>query len=95
MIYHDLSYTTENVERVLGIQWCLKTERFKFKLTLPDKSNTRQGIISIFASIYDPLGLIALFTLRGKQILQTLGHQNMNWGDPLENDLRQRWKNGH
>ena len=91
-LVHDLSYKIDNVERVLGIQWCVKTDRFKFKLTLPDRPNTRRGILSIVASIYDPLGLIAPFTLRGKQILQTMCHQNMNWDDPLENDLLQRWE---
>ena len=91
-LVHDLSYKIANVERVLGIQWCVKTDRFKFKLTLPDRSNTRRGIPSIVASIYDPVGLIAPFTLRGKQILQTMCHQDMNWDHPLENDLLQRWE---
>ena len=91
-LVHDLSYKTENVERFLGIQWCVTTDRFKFRLTLPNRPNTRRGIISIVASIYDLLGLIAPFTLRGKHILQTLCHQKMNWDDPHENDLLHRWK---
>ena len=60
-------------------------------MMMQEKPLTRRGVLSTVASIYDPLGLIAPFTLRGKQILQNMCQQNMTWDDPLDGDLLHKW----
>ena len=87
----ELYFDDDNLERVLGLQWCTETDTFQFKLRLREKPLTRRGILSTVASIYDPLGLIAPYTLLGKQILQRMCREEMSWDDPLEGELYQSW----
>lgn len=44
---------------------------------------TRRGILCTIASVYDPLGFVAPFILRGKQILQQLCQEKVEWDEPL------------
>ena len=56
----DLNYD----ELPIGVQWCVESDTFRFRITNKDKPLTRRVILSIVSSIYDPLGFAALFTLR-------------------------------
>jgi len=58
------------MERALGVQWCIQSDTFQFRITLKDRPCTRRGILSTVSSIYDPLGFIAPVLLEGKSILQ-------------------------
>ena len=79
------------IERALGIQWCIVSDEFHFRVTLAVKPKTRRGILSTVASIFDPMGYIVPFTLIGKQILQDMCRENVGWDDPLSEDLATRW----
>ena len=80
-----------SIERALGIQWCVSSDEFQFCISIPAKPKTRRGILSTVASIYDPMGYIAPFTLVGKQILQEMCRENMAWDEPLSEHLGLRW----
>ena len=67
-----LSYVDLPIARALGVQWCVKSDTFKFCITVKDKPVMRRGILSIVSSIYDQLGFAALFTLAAKKLLQDL-----------------------
>ena len=68
----DLDFLNDDlpIERALGVQWCVESDTFKFRITLKDKPLTRRGILSTVSSVYDPLGFLAPFLMVGKQILQ-------------------------
>ena len=68
----NLNYDELPIERALGVQWCVESETFRFRITNKNKPLTRIGILSIVSSIYDPLGFAAPFTLRAKKLLQDL-----------------------
>ena len=53
----DLNFGDLPIKRVLGIQWCVNSDTFQFRLDLKDQPTTRRGILSTIASIYDPFGL--------------------------------------
>lgn len=53
----DLNRDLLPPERVLGVEWNIENDVFKFRITLKDKPLTRRGILSTVSSIYDPLGL--------------------------------------
>lgn len=53
------------LERALGVQWCVSSDDFQFRVTVKKHSMTRRGVLSTVASIYDPLGFVAPFVLRG------------------------------
>ncbi|XP_070567346.1 uncharacterized protein [Ptychodera flava] len=87
----DLNHDSLPIERVLGIQWCVETDTFKFNIQAKDKPATRRGILSTVASIYDPLGFLAPFVLIGKRVLQEMCQKNISWDEPLPGNLRPLW----
>ncbi|XP_053186963.1 uncharacterized protein LOC128370707 [Scomber japonicus] len=89
---HDLNPGSASVEHALGIQWLIESDSFSFNINLKDKPDTRRGILSVIASLYDPLGFVAPFVLSGKCILQELCRRNVGWDDLLPDELRPRWE---
>ena len=53
---------------------------------------SRRGVLSTVASIYDPLGFVAPFVLLGKQILQQMCRDKLDWHEPLSSELKPRWE---
>ena len=79
-------------DRILRIQWKVKEDQITFNVQIPDKTFTRRGILSIFASLYDPLGFVAPVLLGAKRLLQTLCNQNLGWDQPIRENELGRWK---
>eukprot|EP00057_Strongylocentrotus_purpuratus_P017851 XP_011672325.1 PREDICTED: uncharacterized protein LOC105442158 [Strongylocentrotus purpuratus] len=73
----------DQVERALGIVWNVATDAFCFRISLKEKPMTRRGILSIVASLYDPLGFVAPVVLDGKRILQEMCRSGLGWDDPV------------
>ena len=90
----DLNLTFDDLpaERALGIQWHIESDCLKFNVNLKDQPATRRGILSMVASLYDPLGFVAPFLLIGKGVLQEMCRQGTGWDDPLTEELRPRWE---
>ncbi|XP_067934975.1 uncharacterized protein [Watersipora subatra] len=89
----DLDLTSEPLppERSLGVLWDTNTDHFTFKHEVPSKPDTRRGVLSSVASVFDPLGLISPFTLKGRMILQDTCKGNSEWDAPLDSTLLKRW----
>lgn len=83
----DLALGEPLMERALGVQWCISADEFQFRITVKEHPMTRRGILRTIASVYDPLGFVAPFILRGKQILQQLCQEKVGWDEPLSDDL--------
>ena len=81
------------VERTLGILWCIESDTFQFQIILNECPLTWHGILSTVCSMYDPLGYISPVILVGKQILQEMCADNLDWNDPLPEKLHSRWEN--
>lgn len=62
----DLNCDLLPPEHVLGVEWNIENDAFKFRITLKDKPLTRHGILSTVSSVYDPHGFAAPFLLQGK-----------------------------
>ncbi|XP_050390455.1 uncharacterized protein LOC126809746 [Patella vulgata] len=88
----DLTIDDLPTERALGIEWCIESDAFRFRIKLSDKPLTRRGILSIISSIYDPLGFISPLLLVGKQVLQEMCRLNTGWDDVIPEDLLPRWQ---
>ena len=41
----DLNYDDLPIERALGVQWCVESDTFNFRITIKDKPLTRRGIL--------------------------------------------------
>ena len=88
----DLDRDSLPVERALGIQWCIESDVFQYKIALKDRPCTRRGMLSMISSIYDPLGFLAPVLLEGKRLLQMLCRDKIDWDDPVSDHVRSRWE---
>jgi len=87
----NLSRDELPVERTLGVQWNVKSDILSFEIQERQRPDTCRGILSMVASIYDPIGFISPFVLEGKAILQEMCKRGMSWHDPIPNELLPRW----
>ena len=83
--------STDLSERVLGVQWDLKGDCFKFELCLKEKPVTRRGILSAVSSLFDPLGFAAPVVLTAKLLLQDLCRRKFAWDEALPCEDERTW----
>lgn len=79
------------LERALGLQWCIESDSFKFKMEIQQRPVTRRGMLSVASSVYDPLGFVAPVVLPAKIMLQELCRRNYGWDETVPQDILQRW----
>ncbi|XP_072389402.1 uncharacterized protein [Diabrotica undecimpunctata] len=85
--------------KVLRICWNSHSDMFS--ISLPDISSepkyTKREVLSIIASIFDPLGLINPITVSAKLLMQKIWICNLNWDDKLTGEISSEWSNflGH
>ena len=78
-------------DQVLGVLWNIEDDAFGFKVALKSKPMTRRGVLSALSSVYDPLGFVTPFLLKGKQILQRLCEQSLKWDEELPKETAVEW----
>lgn len=88
----DLDRDQLPLERALGLQWCVETDSFKFKLEVKRQSFTRRGMLSVTSSVYDPLGFLAPVMLSAKMMQQELCRRGCGWDDAIPQDILCQWK---
>lgn len=59
---------------------CVEADEFQFRAVVKKNPLTRRGVFSIVASVYDPLGFVALYVLVCKLILQELRRDKSKLG---------------
>ena len=82
-------------ELTLGLQWNPEQDAFVFDITLPDKPLTRRGLLSMTASLYDPLGFVCPVTLIPKKIQQQLCKMELEWDEYIPEKVAEevvKWK---
>ncbi|XP_056001985.1 uncharacterized protein LOC125664373 [Ostrea edulis] len=89
----DLDHDTLPMERALGVQWCVESDAFCFKIEVKEQPLTRKGILSMISSVFDPLGFLAPFVLRAKKILQNFSKLQLGWDDEIPENLAIQWNN--
>nr|XP_054587464.1 uncharacterized protein LOC129152993 [Nothobranchius furzeri] len=88
----DMSLSLPHIERALGVEWCVSSDTFKFRVQVKANPLTRRGVLSTVASIYDPLGFIAPFVLLGKQVLKQMCKDKVDWDEEIPDYLRPQWE---
>ena len=81
---------------VLGLEWNTIADEFVLRFDdLLSKCSameqTKRNLLSVSASIYDPLGLIAPITARIKTIFQILCKDKLNWDDIIPPNIALVW----
>ena len=75
--------------KTLGVIWQADNDIFTFKANPPavDFKFTKRNILSKVATLFDPLGFIAPYTIRGKLLLQEMWTAGLDWDDQLDEEL--------
>lgn len=88
----DMALGEPYLERALGVQWCVKSDEFQFRVVVEENPITRRGVLATVASVFDLLGFVAPFILAGKKILQQMCHEKVSWDDLLPRYLQPHWE---
>ena len=83
----DLCHDVLTVQCSLGTYLCIETDTTGFRIELKDKPLTCRRICLSVSSVYDPLGIVAPVILVGKQLLQELCHDGIEWDDPVPSNV--------
>lgn len=89
----DIAFHDSKLERVLGIHWHIDSDTLRFCFHPNNQPAIRRGIVSMVASLYDPLGFISPFVLTGKRVLQETCKKGTSWDHSLSSDLKPVWDN--
>lgn len=87
----DFDQESLAIERALGVQWCIRSDQFKFHVNIQQRPLTRRGILSMMSSVYDPLGMLSPVILPAKNILQELCRLRTGWDEAVTDHLAQQW----
>lgn len=78
-------------KKALGVQQNVEDDPFGFR-GVTVKAETRRGILSYVASVYDPLGMAAPMVLPGKRFLQELCRIGHCWDEKLPKERLTAWR---
>ncbi|XP_021951196.1 uncharacterized protein LOC110848321 [Folsomia candida] len=89
------------VERVLGLHWDTTEDCWSFPINFKKMQSqvingethpTKRQILGVVMSIFDPIGLIAHYTVKGKMLLQAVWRSGYGWDDEITGECLDNWK---
>ena len=85
----DLDRSQLPCTKTLGVWWLADPDVFTFKETAPDDSMvyTKRNFLKKIATLFDPIGFLAPFTIRAKMLLQDMWTKGLDWDDELTEPL--------
>ena len=81
-------------EKVLGVSYSFQSDDFTIRIGCRAKESvsTRREMLSLVASVFDPLGLVAPGLLKGKIIFQKATALSLDWDDPLPEEIHDEFE---
>ncbi|XP_058449120.1 uncharacterized protein LOC131429087 [Malaya genurostris] len=87
-------------ERVLGLLWSTETDELYFstmmstEISLVDDNQrpTKRQILKCLMGFFDPLGLLSLFHIHGKMLLQDVWRSGIEWDELVSDRIFERWQ---
>ena len=75
--------------KTLGVWWSADDDVFTFKENAPgdDMSYTKRNFLQKIATLFDPIGLLAPYTVRAKLLLQEMWTAGLEWDEELGDTL--------
>ncbi|XP_055600806.1 uncharacterized protein LOC129749761 [Uranotaenia lowii] len=87
--------------KILGLTWLPKSDVFKYNFNNPDIPNstvlTKRKVLSVIATLFDPLGLLGAAITTAKIFMQQLwtlrnsDDQRLDWDQPLPPTVGEDW----
>ncbi|XP_062538392.1 uncharacterized protein LOC134206680 [Armigeres subalbatus] len=91
----------QHAERILGMKWTPQEDIFTFALNFRGDIQpfidgtsipTKRQVLRVVMSIFDPLGLAAVFVIHGKCLIQEIWRASIGWDDLIPEELRETWR---
>ena len=79
------------VERVLSVSWDTNSDCFVYEVVKRNIADTRRKMLSLIASLFDPIGFLAPFLVRANILLQRMWQCGIGWDDVLPSELLEEW----
>ena len=96
----NIDETSAYVTKLLGMYWNPMGDAFEFKRSFDDLMTrmtefgdrpTKREALSTLMKIFDPLGLISKYVVRGKWILQDIWRERVEWDEKIPENLADEW----
>ena len=82
---------------ILGLYWNTAEDRICLIPKPLDSTSssvvTKRSILQDSSRVYDPLGFLSPVTIHAKLLMQELWQQSVDWDEPLDQQLRDKWRN--
>lgn len=84
---------TEPHSKLVGLWWDPESDSFLYKIGVPDLKAccTKRYMLSVTASLYDPLGFLTPVVAGLKQLIQECWKRNLDWDTEVSLDISTRW----
>jgi hypothetical protein len=90
---HEFSDSSSG--KALGVCWNFQRDVFSFSLAdfseVHEGVLTRRAMLRLTASIYDPLGLVLPWVIRGKLLLRRATQLQLGWDEQAPEELKAAW----
>ncbi|XP_055910928.1 uncharacterized protein LOC129945299 [Eupeodes corollae] len=95
------NYAQNDFEKLLGMWWSPSTDMFVYTFKSSKMQNdvmngtqipTKREVLRALMCVFDPLGLIANFTIQLKIILQEIWRSGIGWDEKIKDRQFQKWK---
>lgn len=85
----DLDKESLPTAKTLGVWWLAGQDVFTFRENAPDENMkyTKRNFLKKIATLFDPLGLLAPFTVRAKILLQDMWTAGLEWDEEMDESL--------
>ena len=96
----ELAFGEEELARVLGVIWLPESDILTFSTNLPrldsrlisgKKQPTKREVLKLIMSVFDPLSLLAVMTIRGKILMQDIWRSGLEWDAKLPENFMKKW----
>ena len=71
--------------------WDVQKDAFLLKIKPKELADTRWKVISLTASIFDPIGFLAPFIVWANVFLQSLWKLRQRWYEKIPKEIQQEW----
>ncbi|XP_053686938.1 uncharacterized protein LOC128736479 [Sabethes cyaneus] len=88
-------------ERVLGMLWLPAEDKLGFSTEMrkeisaiinEDRRPTKRQVLRCVMSLFDPLGLLAIYTVHGKILIQSIWRSGTDWDQEIGEEAFDRWR---
>ena len=85
-------HETEPTLKILGLIWFPDEDCFSYRIKIEQPLIfTKRRILSLVASLYDPLCFLAPTTILMKHFIQLLWKANVGWDDTIPSEIQKSW----